>query len=497
MKQEADLTEITKFLDSKNEWLLLDRCGKSFALERFEIELSLDRGKIIFAFLNDKGFQVWRIESFEIKNEKLVLDLTRNFKKERQKISLAPRVSAGELSAAIELARLEKADQIARLLIAEKHAAKLFRVALNDHNGRFAQIIFEDSSRKQIAALVDVSETVTPENFLAAAIFQLARLENRRKNPIYEIWILVAANRAKNLQKLHALLGENWKRKIKLLEISRNKTKKPEHEEVSVLKVSKKLEIKDLWCEKSKEVPLAEKFEISRSAKEIISFAPEKIDLIFTGNGETLRFLGLPFARVRKIFGEEKVWFGVERNKRILDEKSREDFFDLLEKLSVYRRFDSPNERHALFRLAPEAWLEAILRRNVKLLDANLILSPIHNQFRASGDKIDLLALRRDNRLVIIELKISPDREMIFQAADYWRKIEIQRRAGKLQKAKIFGDLEIADAPTIIYLAAPMLSFHYDFDFLSKTVAPEIEIYRFDLNENWREDLIVLQRRKV
>jgi hypothetical protein len=210
-----------------------------------------------------------------------------------------------------------------------------------------------------------------------------------------------------------------------------------------------------------------------------------------------LRFLVLSFARVRKIFGEEKTWFGIERSKQILNENSREDFFDLLKNLQTYRCFDSPNEHHALFRIAPEAWLEAVLRRNIKLLDANLVLSPIYNQFRASNDKIDLLALRRDGRLAIIELKVSPDREMIFQAADYWRKIELQRRKGNLQKAKIFGDLAVADAPTLVYLAAPSLSFHYDFDFLSKTVSPEIEIYRFDLNENWREDLKVLRRRKI
>jgi hypothetical protein len=137
------------------------------------------------------------------------------------------------------------------------------------------------------------------------------------------------------------------------------------------------------------------------------------------------------------------------------------------------------------------------LRQNIKLLDANLILSPIYNQFRASKDKIDLLALRRDGRLVIIELKVSSDREMIFQAADYWRKIELQRRKGNLQKAKVFGDLEIADAPTLVYLVAPTLSFHYDFEFLSKTISQEIDIYRFDLNENWREDLKVLRRGKL
>ncbi len=496
MNLENAFAEITQFLNSKNEWLLNHLSGKTFALQRSEIEFSYEHNKIIFAFLDEKGFQVWRVTNYKIEKEKITLDLTRNFEKERGKVRLVPRVSASELSETVKLARLEKANRVASLLIAEKRCAKLVRVALSEKNGRFAQIIFENSGGTQIVALADVSDIVTPENFLTTAILRLAQLENRKKKPVNEIWILVDKKRAKNLQKLHALLGENWKQKIKLWEISRQAAK-TENVENSILKPLKKLEIKDLWREKPKEISLTESFEVSQTAREIINLALEKIDLLFTKHGETLRFLGLPFARVRKIFGEEKSWFGIERDKQILNEKSREDFFDLLENLRIYRHSDSQVERHALFRLAPEAWLESVLRRNIKLLDANLVLSPIYNQFRASRDKIDLLALRRDGRLVIVELKVSPDREMIFQAADYWRKIELQRRKGNLQKAKIFGDLEIADAPTLVYLAAPTLSFHYDFEFLSKTVSPEIEIYRFDLNENWRKDLKVLKREKI
>ena len=102
-----------------------------------------------------------------------------------------------------------------------------------------------------------------------------------------------------------------------------------------------------------------------------------------------------------------------------------------------------------------------------------MVLSPVYHQFRAERDKIDLLTLRKDGRLIIIELKVAPDREMVFQAADYWRKIELQRRKGNLQKAGIFGDLEIAEKPTISYLVAPTLSFHTDFKYLSRTISGE------------------------
>jgi len=266
--------------------------------------------------------------------------------------------------------------------------------------------------------------------------------------------------------------------------------------EPSLIKISK-LEIKHLWREKTKELKLAEYRQTSRAAAEIIKLAPEEIDLLFTKHGETLRFFGLPFARVRKVSNEEKVWFGIESKRQVLKDANINELKDLIENLKIYRRFDSTNKQHALFHLAPEAWLEAILRQNIKLLDANLILSPVYNQFRAENDSIDLLALRKDGRLIVIEIKVAPDREIIFQAADYWRKIELQRKSGNLQKAKIFGDLEIADAPAICYLVAPTLSFHRDFDFLARTVSQEIEIYRFDINKNWRESLKVLSRRNL
>jgi hypothetical protein len=493
MNLENALAEVTQTLAGHNEWLLVHKSGQSFPLQTAEIELSIERERIILGFLDEKGFQVWRVTDYRIEPKNLTLDVTRNFGRDNERIRFVPRASAAELSQAVKLARLEKANRIAALIAAENPQTKLVRVAVNEPNGRFAEISFEDARRKRIAALADVSDVATPENILATAILWLTKLQTRGKNPINEVWILVEKKPYKNLRKLHALLRENWKSKIFVKQISRQNANAQSEQIIS----KRNLSIPDLWREKPPKLQSASEKETSRAAEEIVRLAPDKIDFISTRHGETLRFLGLPMARVRVIGETEKIWFGTEPAKRILNEQAREDFFELLETLEIYRRPDSANKRHEFFRLAPEAWLEAILRRNIKLLDGNLILSPIHNQFRHAGDKIDLLALRRDGRLVVIELKVAPDRDMIFQAADYWRKIELQRRSGNLRKAKIFGDLEIADKPTVVYLVAPTLSFHYNFDFLSKIVSLEIEIYRFDLNENWRENLKVMKVERV
>ena len=44
---------------------------------------------------------------------------------------------------------------------------------------------------------------------------------------------------------------------------------------------------------------------------------------------------------------------------------------------------------------------------------------------------------------------------------------------------------------------APTLRFHRTFATLARTVAPDIEIYRFDINENWRAGVRVMRRMRV
>lgn len=479
--------ELQTLLNEHQEWLLIHALGRSFPLQNAEIEIEFLQDKLLFSYLDDKGFQTWRVIDFKFEANEIRLNLSRNFGKEREKIRLVPRISAENLSENLELARLEKANKLAEIIAHAFPKIKIVRIELNQENGRFAQIFLEN----QTLVLADVSDSLTPEILISAACFLQRKFGARRKNPTEKVWILAEKPQARNLQKLHTLLSENWKNKIQIKEISGNKA----NEQGDEIKDLAQLKIGDLWRGKAKEIKSPADCFLSKTAQKIIELAPTKIDAVFAKNGETLRFYGLPFARVRKNLTEEKVWFGVEKSKQILTENNLEEFGELIENLQQFRRFDAPNKRHLFHTLAPEAWLEAILRRNINLLDGNLILSPLYHQFRAERDKIDLLALRKDGRLVIIELKTAPDREMIFQAAEYWRKIEFLRRKGVLQKANLFGEAKIFDAPTIIYLAAPTLCFHRDFEFLKATISTEIKMFRFDLNENWREKIRILRRR--
>lgn len=485
--------EIRKIFNSQTEWLFIYSDGTSLTSQTSEIELELKTDKLIFGFLNKRGFQFWRITDWKYEKGKLSFELTRNFNREKTKIEIVPRISANEFTENLEMARLEKAVKIANLIIENQAPAKLVRAELNKENGRFAQIIFEKPGAGQTAVLADVSETLTPEVLLTSAILRLEKLQKRKKNSIEKIWIVAERKIARKLQKLHALLRENWQRKIRIWEISGlfSTENPPQLDEL------RKLDLQSLYRKNTKKKQPNHSPALSRTAVKIIEIAPEEIDAKQTKNGETLYFRGLPFARIRRILDGERIWFGVESERRFLNGSNFGEFAKLIDELKIYRQHNSPNKQHLFYKHAPEAWLESILRKNIKLLDANLILAPLYNQFRAGQDRLDLLALRRDGQLAVIEVKVSPDREIIFQSVDYWHKIEAERRCGSLQKSKIFGDLVIRDAPALVYLVAPLFSYHKDFSLLVQTIAPEIEIYRFDINENWRESLKIIRQKRV
>jgi hypothetical protein len=481
-------TELRELIAAYPEWLLIRGSGRSFPLIGSEIEIAEADERTLVGFLDDGGFHSWRLNEFEYRDGAIELDVAGPFARRREVMRLVPRESAAALAASIELARLEKANEIACLIEASFSTAKVIRVDLNAENGRLGQIIFE-RDRCRMAALADVTSSLTPESIITTAMVWLEKLSLRNKHPIGDILIAAETRQARTFAKLHALLSNKWKARVTIAEISRRC-------DPPVIVELRKRRVSDLWREKSRKLSIPRDPRPSDTAKRLIELAPGQIDIVYSKQGETLRFAGLAFARIRTLMGSEKAWIGVHSSRRILIDENWNEAVDLVNDLSKYRSAESENRRHEFYRASPEAWLESLLRRDIRQLDSNLILSPIYNQFRASNDKIDLLALRRDGRLVVIELKTQPDREMIFQAADYWRKIELQRRRGILAEADLFDGREILDRPVLIYLAAPALSFHRDYEFFARAIAPEIEMWRFEIHENWRSEIKVLARRE-
>jgi hypothetical protein len=366
-----------------------------------------------------------------------------------------------------------------------------------DQPGRYARIILRSPhERIAVTGIVAQSDARNVDSLFSSALLWFARIQAAPKRPpINRLLIVVEKNLLEPARQRHVLLREPLRERIELWQVD---------DEWQSVEPTQPWERRYLWRKKLPRFPPVIEALATDRGNQILAIAPEAIDAVASRHGQTLRYHGLPFARIRRVMGRDYVWFGIEGSRRrALGEYQRHEFAKLLNDLQTYRHENCRDRRHWFYRAAGEAWLESILRRDITRLDPGLIIAPLHAQFRTSpggpaGPRpIDLLALRHDGRLVVIELKVSEDREHVFQGVDYWRRVEAHRRRGHISAAKLFGDREISDESPLVYLCAPTLRFHPSFATLARTIASDIEIYRFDINEDWRSGVRVLRRERV
>jgi hypothetical protein len=421
---------------------------------------------------------------------------------ERTLIELIPRASASAIAATIKAARQIRCDRLAQLSSTLQPETKIERVSLSPgirrgQPGRYARILLR-RKRERIAVTgpVAASHPAGVDALLASALLWFIRTGERVRPPyVQQLWLIVSDELLKPTFLRLALLRESLREVIKVYTVD---------DALTALEGTPCPDRRDLWKKRLARFPPVAPAATTTQIAAIVAHAPEAIDVVHAHYGETLRYFGLPFARVRSVMGSERVWFGIEGlHRRLLDKTSMTDWHNLLQQLEEHRSANALDHRHALYRNAAEAWLESLLRRDITKLDPGLIIAPVHAQFRtARGGKlgvrpIDMLALRRDGRLVVIELKVSEDREHVLQGADYWRRVEAHRRRGHIAKARLFGDRRIRDESPLVYLVAPTLRVHSSFQTLARCIANDIEIYRFDINEDWRSGVRVMRRMRV
>jgi hypothetical protein len=491
---------IRELIDAHGEWLYAQDAQRGVSLRKSECDFRVSQGRLIFSCWSERGTISWRIVGWEWTNEKLLLDAVRRMGAERARLELIPRASSNAAIQALGDTRRERCLHLAHLACAHLHGAKVERATLSagtrpSQPGRYARVLIRHLNRERIAVTGEVAELDSQDvdAYLSSALIWFTRVSERvRRSPyIRQLWLIAAKDCVESLAQRLALLRGELRRVIKLYRID------DEWQELELVRVP---ELSELWTQPPQRFRHPARDEMSESAARIVAHAPEAIDVVRARHGETLRFHGLPFARVRRLLDRERVWFGIENaRRRLLDDSTQEEWSKLLRDLKEHRSAETVDQHHALYRAAPESWLESMLRRDVTRLDPGLRLAPLYAQFRpshigGSSRPIDLLALRHDGRLVVIELKVTEDREHVLQGADYWRRTELYRRHGHLTRAHLFGDALISDQPPLVYLVAPTLRFHRSFNLLARAITPQIEVYRFDINEDWRAGVRVMRR---
>ncbi|HEX6188480.1 MAG TPA: hypothetical protein VFZ40_10395 [Pyrinomonadaceae bacterium] len=525
---EHDETSIREIINLHHDWFMSIDGRSPINLTTDEFEFSTSPGRFIFSCWTETGSRVWRVKSWHWSGDKLILQASRRMGAEEAMIKLIPRASAKAIVAGIAAARQERCEKLAELVAlslegesvaqtavcdsAGKHRlkfmplpkiefAKLSPGMRRDQPGRYARIILKlPHERVAVTGIVAESDVRNVDSLFSSTLLWFQRMLQTPKRPSLQRLLLVVEREIlEAARQRHVLLRNSLRERIELLEINNDWT------EVTPVKT---FERKHLWRKRLARFPPVNEPAPMEHANEILAQLPNAIDMVASRHGQTLRYHGLPFARLRRVMEQERIWFGIEGSRRRqLDVFHQRDWAKLLDDLEMYRNESCRDRRHWLFRASGEAWLESLLRRDITKLDPGLIIAPLHAQFRTAhggalgygggARPIDLLALRHDGRLVVIELKVTEDREHVFQGVDYWRRVEAHRRRGHISSARLFGDREISDESPLVYLVAPALHFHPSFRALAQTIAPDIEIYRFDINEDWRSGVRVVRRERV
>lgn len=267
-------------------------------------------------------------------------------------------------------------------------------------------------------------------------------------------------------------------------------------------------------------VPAAEERFGSAIQRVLALLSPDavtQVEIVFRSGSEAgLLWNGLEFARVRSGVAEnsfarsEEILFGSGANATLLTEKSAPRLREFVGEL-VRRRCAAGDKRDALYRQQPERWLESILRRSPDWIDPMIERQPVYSQvpaFAATDRAIlDLLTVRRDGRLAVLEIKADEDLHLALQSLDYWIRVRRHHRArtfegtnpGEKTDLEYFGYFPgkslRAESP-LLYLIAPALRIHPATEVVLRYISPEVDWTLVALDERWREKARVVFRKR-
>ena len=244
--------------------------------------------------------------------------------------------------------------------------------------------------------------------------------------------------------------------------------------------------------------------------------ASERIEIYPHSTSEVgLLLHGLEFARVRRgaaansFAQQDEITFGAGAHETPLIEETEAMARELFARLFQSRHPDGLHT-DALFRIQPERWLESRLRAALPELMPHLRGDRVYSQVPALSSSergmLDLLALDRDGRLTVIELKANEDLHLPLQALDYWirvRALNQDRRAdpsGRMvsafERMGYFPGTDISPRPPRLLLAGPALRIHPANEPVLRYFSPEIEWELLAFSEHWRRELKAVFRKR-
>lgn len=240
-------------------------------------------------------------------------------------------------------------------------------------------------------------------------------------------------------------------------------------------------------------------FDDDGRVRRLLSLAPDQITWSRSENGKRVAFRirGLEFAHL-DLGRRPRLTFGLGMTTVLRTEADWGHLQDTVEQILAGQ---SPPVRGGNARYAPqpERWLESLLLRDIRAIDARLDPRFVYPQVPAflGSDRgmIDILGVTREGRLVILELKVSEDIELPMQGLDYWLRVCWHHLRNEFQNQGYFPGLTLSPLPPLLIFVCPQFRYHSSFQLLASQIDPAVPLIQVGINENWREGVRVVSRR--
>ncbi len=512
MKQITDDTtaaqakyEIEQALLAAADWQLWEGEKLVTTLVRATYEFSVEWGKLIFAWWTEDNSQSWRVTNYEIADAELHINATRGMGRDTVTFTLRDplrwRANKPEELAVAER-RVQFAEQLAQLIAEHFDDVKIQRLNTRSkfsqaNPSQYVRLLLKRKRETILALGVNEAEAQTDmDNIITVGLAWFSEL----KTPAHKLWLCVPQDRSQTvLERLTLLDFTPLHLQVECFAINVTERTMSARRPVSQAELLSLHPRGLLWPATKPALP-------SVWRNRIVNLAPDVIEVREDANQkfESYHLHGLEFARTkgetreRVLFGvphypdeiAAKFAFNVDAGRRNLTEQTFAQLETLVREIFTYRRADTPDLRHPFYRLRTEAWLESLLSRDIRVLNATLDPRFVYAQVPAwIGDErsiLDLLTVNHRGRLVVIELKAAEDAQLPLQGLDYWLRVEQARVRGEFQRRGLFAGIKLADESPLLYLVAPRLRFHRSFSLVANCIAPDIEAYRIGLNTNWR-----------
>ena len=233
--------------------------------------------------------------------------------------------------------------------------------------------------------------------------------------------------------------------------------------------------------------------------RQVLGLAPEQITWSQAENNNRVvfRIRGLEFAQLQ-LGRRSRLTFGLGVPTAVRTESDwshlKETVEEILAQQSIALR--PGNSRYAP---RPERWLESLLLRDIRAIDARLDPRFVYPQVPAflGGDRgmIDILTATREGRLAILELKVSEDVELPMQGLDYWLRVRWHHSRSEFQARGYFPGVALSPLPPLLFFVCPQFRYHSTFPALTGQIDPAVPLIQVGINENWREGVRVVLRR--